>query len=326
MLVFSGAFAGTRALHDDRAPAFEAAYRAFEASDYSVAVRILEDAASADPQNAEIQFWLMRNFLELEQHDKAIRSGERAVALSPNHSEYHHWLGKAFGEKASRASFFTALSWAKKTHREFETAVRLDGRNFAARQDLIEYLCSAPGIAGGGEAQANAQIAELADMDAAEGFYARGNCRRQKKDFLTADAEFTKALEAAPRSSDLIYDIGDYAMKRGQPDRLLAVADAGERAAPSDPRGDFYRGLAFILRNERHEEAERLLRAYLRRAPIRSAYPRPSTVHEWLGRLFEQEGKPDEAAREYQAALQLDPKDKLAREALKRLAKKNAAS
>src|SRR2546426_9213489 len=40
---------------------------------------------------------------------------------------------------------------ARKAHREFETAVQLDGRNFAARQDLIEYLCRAPGIAGGND-------------------------------------------------------------------------------------------------------------------------------------------------------------------------------
>lgn len=317
--------AGARVLPDDQASVLETARQAFEASRYAKAVQILESAASDGEQNAEIHFWLMRNYLELEENERAVRSGERAVALAPANSEYHHWLGKAYGEKADHANWFSALSLARKAHKEFEIAVQLDGRNFAARQDLVEYLCRAPGIAGGSDERAHAQIAELASMDAAEGHFAQGNCRRQKKDYSGADLEFVKALEASPRSADLIYDIGDYAMKRSQPDRLLAVADAGQKADPADPRGDFYRALASVLREEKPEEAERLLRAYLRRAPVRSNYPGPAAVHDWLGRLLEQQQKFDAAIAEYRAALQLDPKDKFAREALRRLSKRRAS-
>lgn len=321
VLAASAAFALPLAARGDNGVSLQAGQRAFMASEYDKAIQILTTAAAADPQNGEIAFWLTRAYLELQQEDNAYRSGERAVSLSPQNSEYHHWLGKAYGEKASHAPFWSALGWARKAHRKFETAVRLDARNFAARQDLIEYLCGAPGIAGGGEDKASVHIEQLAAMDAAEGFYAKGNCRRQKKDFAAADAEFAKALEASPRSADLIYDVGDYAMKRSQPDRLLAVAEAGRKADPADPRGDFYRALVFILRNEKPAEAERLLRAYLVRAPVRSNYPHPTAVHEWLGRLFEQQVKCAEAVREYQAELQLDPKNKNAREALKKLGK-----
>jgi tetratricopeptide (TPR) repeat protein len=217
---------------------------------------------------------------------------------------------------------FSALSLARKTHKEFETAVQLDERNFSAIQALIEFDCSAPGLAGGGEEKAKPLIERLAGMDAAEGHYAVGNCRRQKKDFVTADAEFTKALESNPKSADLIYDIGDYAVKRSQADRLIAVADAGEKAEPADPRGRFYRGAGLILQKEKPEEAERLLREYLKTAPIRSGYPRPSTVHEWLGKLFENQNQMKAAENEYLAAVNLDAKNKSAREALKRVEKK----
>src|SRR3989442_1673126 len=161
-LFFSIRAPGAQASRDDVIAALETARKSFELSEYTKAVQILEDAASSDPQNAGIQYWLLRSHFELEQSDKAVRSGERAVALAPQNSEYHHWLGKAYGEKADRAMWFSALSLARKAHREFETAVQLDGRNFAARQDLIEYLCRAPGIAGGNDERAGVQIAELA--------------------------------------------------------------------------------------------------------------------------------------------------------------------
>src|SRR5262249_25454559 len=180
-------------------------------SDYEKAVRVLQAAASADPSNGEIQLWLTRTYYELHEHDAAIESGEKAIKIDPASSSYHEWLGHAYGLKAERSGWLSALGWAKKTRREFETAVKLDGKNMAARQALVEYDCSAPGIAGGGEDKAQPEIAEIAAMDVAEGHYAAGNCRRQKKDFAAADEEFTKALQVHPTSAELIYDIGDYA-------------------------------------------------------------------------------------------------------------------
>ncbi|MGB8472771.1 MAG: tetratricopeptide repeat protein [Candidatus Acidiferrum sp.] len=297
----------------------EAGRRAYEKSDYAKAVEELQAAAAREPENGEIELLLTKSFLELEKRDAAIASAERAVEIDPQSSVYHEWLGKAYGEKASHASMFTAFSLARKTHREFETAVQLDPRNYSARQALIEYYCSAPGIVGGGEDRAKPVIAQLESMDASEWHYAKGNCRRQKNDFAEADAEFQLALESHPKSANLIYDIGDYAVKRSQADRLLKVAEEGERAAPGDPRGLFYRAVGLILKNEKPEEAERLLGEYVEKAPKRTGYPRYAAAHDWLGHLYESRGEKERAEKEYEAALQLNAKDKSAKDALKRL-------
>jgi len=299
----------------------EAGRRAYEASDYAKAVLALQAAAATEPQNGDVQLLLAKSYLELQQHDAAINSAERAVAIDPRNSIYHEWLGRAYGDKADHASWFSAISLAKKTRKEFETAVQLDGNNYSARQALIEFDCSAPGLVGGGEEKALPQIKQLAEMDAAEGHYAAGNCRRQKKDFAAADDEFAKALESHPKSAELIYDIADYAVKHSQPERLLAAADIGERVAPGDPRGKFYRGVALVLKKENPEEAERSLREYAKKAPKRSGYPRAAAAHAWLGRFFEDQNKMEQAAMEFESALNLDPKNKMAQEALKRLRK-----
>ncbi len=299
----------------------EAGRRAYEASDYPKAIQALQAAAVKEPQNGDVQLLLAKSYLELQERDAAIKSAEKAVAIDPRNSIYHEWLGRAYGDKADHAGWFSAISLAKKTGKEFETAVQLDGKNFSAWQVLIEFDCSAPGLVGGGEEKALPQIKQLAAMDAAEGHYAAGNCRRQKKDFAVADEEFAKALESNPKSPELIYDIGDYGVKRSQPERLLAVADMGEHLAPGDPRGKFFRGVALVLKRENPEEAERLLREYAKRAPTRSGYPRPAAAHAWLGRLFEDQSRLEDAVKEFESALKLDPKNKMAQEALKRLKK-----
>ena len=296
----------------------EAGRTAYEASEYAKAIEAFQAAAAKDPKNGEVQFLLTKSYLELQEHDAAIRSAERAVMLEPNNSVYHEWLGKAYGEKADHAGWFSAMSLAKKARKEFEAAVGIDGRNFSARQALIEFDCSAPGIVGGGEEKAQPQIRELAALDAAEGHYAAGNCRRQKKDFAVADEEFTKALESHPKSKELIYDIGDYAVRRSQPARLMVVAEAGERLAPADPRGKFYRGVALVLRKENLGDAEQLLQEYAKIAPKRNGYPSPAAAHVWLGRLYESQNRAGEAEREFQTALRLDPRNRLAQEAVKK--------
>ena len=301
------------------ADAPEEAKASFAVGDYPKAIAILNRAAAASPNDAAIQHLLARTYFESEQFDHAISAAERAVSLEPKNSIYHELLGHSYGEKASRSGWFGGLSLAKKARREFLTAVELDERNFSAMQALIEFDCSAPSIAGGGEDKARAEIAKLDGLDAAEGLYAAANCKRQKKEFETADVGFRRSLEQHPRSANLIYDIGDYYMKRGQADGLGLVVAEGERAAPEDPRGPFYRAVAYTLGKQKPAEAATLLRDYMAHAPKRDNYPSPAMAHYWLGRIQENLNDTAAAQREYREAVDLEPKNRLASEALKRL-------
>ncbi len=297
----------------------DAAKRAFEKGEYAKSVGILEPAAAKDPNNGEIQLLLTKSYLETHQADEAIRSAEKAVSIDPKNSVYHDWLGQAYGEKASHASMFSAYPLARKTQKEFDTAVNLDAHNYEAAQNLVEYDCTAPSIVGGGAEKAAPLIQKLMSMDAAQGHYAEGNCRIQKKDNDGAAAEFVKALENKPKSLDLIYVVAMFFAVRGDGEHLLAAADAGEAVAPVDPRNKFYRAAGWILKNEKPKEAEAYLREYLQLASPRSDYPGPATTHYWIGKLHENQKNIAAARGEYQAALKINPKYKYAQDALKRI-------
>jgi tetratricopeptide (TPR) repeat protein len=299
----------------------DTAKQAFEKGEYAKAIELLKATESKDPQSGDVQLLLTKSYLALDQYDAAVSSGEKAVAINPKNSEYHQWLGEAYGAKADHVSMFSAYPLARKTQKEFETAVQLDEKNFDAAQDLVEYDCTAPGVVGGGEDKAQPIIQKLMTLDLAQGHYAAGNCRAAKKDYATADADFAKALESKPKSAELIYNIGDYFSQRRQADKLITVADVGEAAAPADSRAKFYRAQAFILKSENLPDAEKLLREYLRVAPPKSNYPKPWQVHYWLGQMFEKQKNVPAARSEYEAALKLNSKYKLAQEALKKLGK-----
>src|SRR6202171_1093040 len=196
LLLLPLALPNTRAAADDlrHDESLKAAHEAYEASDYPKAARLLQLAVEQNPRDAEIHLLLAKTYYEFQQHDAAIASAEQAVALDPQSSVYHEWLGKVYGEKADHAGMFSALSLAKKARKEFARAIELDQKNFSAYQALIEFDCSAPGMAGGGEDKARAEIEKIAALNATEGHYAAGNCARQKKDFTFAESEFDKAL------------------------------------------------------------------------------------------------------------------------------------
>jgi tetratricopeptide (TPR) repeat protein len=295
------------------------AKQALEKGDSAKAVEILRAAETKDPNNGDIQLLLTKAYLELDQYDAAVGSAQRAVAIDPTSSEYHQWLGEAYGAKADHASMLSAYPLARKTQKEFETAVQLDQKNFDAAQDLVEYNCTAPGVVGGGEDKALPIIQKLMSIDPAQGHYAAGNCKAVKKDYAAADAEFTRALENKPKSAELIYSMGDYFAQRRQADKLAMVAELGQAAAPADPRAKFYLAVSLVLQGENLMVAEQSLREYLRIAPVRSSYPKPWQAHFWQGQLFEKQNNGAAARSEYQAALQLNAKYKPAQEALKKL-------
>jgi tetratricopeptide (TPR) repeat protein len=301
--------------------ALEAAKAAYGKGDARKAIELLTGAAAQQPNNGEVQLWLTKAHLEVKQYDDAIASAEKAVSIDPKNSVYHQWLGEAYGAKADHASKLSAFSWARKTQKEFDAAVKLDEHNFDADQDLIEYDCTAPSIVGGGEDKGQALIQKVMTLDPAEGHFGQGVCKAVKKDYAAADAEYAKALESKPKTANRIYDIGDYFLQRGQGDKLLQVAAAGEALAPNDPRGKYYEAVGWILQNQKYTDAERNLREYLAAGPFQASYPATWDVHYWLGRLQTAQKNTAGAKSEYQEALKLNPKSKKAEEALKQLGK-----
>ena len=297
----------------------EDAKKAFAVGDYAKAIDILNHVASTYPRDATVKHLLARCYFEDEQFDRAISAAETTVALDAGNSEYHLLLGRAYGEKADRSGPFSAMALAKKARREFETAVKLDEHNFDASQALIEFYCGAPGIVGGGEDKARPEIKRLGELDAIEGHYATGNCRRQRKDDQTADVEFRQALALHPSSVDLVGDIADHYMKHRQPEQLSLAIKEGERVAPNDLRWGFYRAVLSILRSQDLLNSSQLLRDYMAKAPKRANYPSKAMVHYWLGQIHENQNSASSAKREYQQALQIEPKNRFAKEALNRL-------
>jgi tetratricopeptide (TPR) repeat protein len=296
--------------------------RLYNAGLYQQAVKVLHEGIAVNPMDASLHDALGRCFYQLGDYNRAIASLENAVMLDPSRSEYHDWLGKAYGRKAEQSNPFSALSLAGKAHKEFAEAVRLNPSNLAAQRDLIRYLLNSPGIAGGGQERADEQIRALSVVDGVEGELARAEADVARKKFELADQEYGKLLEADHRRIGVDFEIAEYYRDRGDGARMEQAVAKAAKLDPSDVRLNYYRGVALVITQQDAGKAEQQLRAYLDAAPDNSELPPRASAREWLGRLYEQEHKLDSAAEEFQAALALEPHNKVLREELKRVEKK----
>ncbi len=318
MIAAHGAFAAMPTALDPLAEA----QREYNAGHYNRAVDVLTAATAKSPDDAPLHFLLGQSYYQLGEYNRAAANFERSVQLVPKEARYHDWLGKAYGRKAEGAIFFSALGMARKTHKEFETAVQLDPSNFEAQRDLIRFEIYAPGIASGGDDRALKHIEALEKIDALQGQLARGEFLNAKKRFAEADGVFGKLLESQTDRIGVYFEVAEYYRDRVAAAKMEEAVEAAERVDSDDPRLKFYRGILFVLKGKNPSGAESLLRVYLGKVPDNSELPAHATAHEWLGKLYESQAKFSEAAEEYRASLASDPHDRAVQDALKRVEKK----
>jgi len=291
----------------------------YNAGRFTRVVDAMTAAAAKDPNDASLQFLLGQSFYQLGEFPRAITSLERAVQLAPKESEIHDWLGKSYGRKAETSIFLSAMSWARKTHKEFEVAVQLNPMNFEAQRDLIRYEMNAPSLVSGGDDKALKHIEDLEKIDSMQGQLARGEFLTTKKDLVKADALYAKLLESNTDRIGVYFEIGDYYRDRPNPEKMSDAVAAAERVDPNDRRLKYYRGVALVLNKKNPNEAELLLKSYLATVPNTSDLPPHASAREWLGKLYESQGQFSESTEQYRRSLALDPHNKSVEEALKRV-------
>jgi tetratricopeptide (TPR) repeat protein len=294
----------------------------YNAGRYNRAVDALESAVAKSPDDPSLHFLLGQCFYQLREFPRAAASLERAVQLSPKDSQFHDWLGRSYGRRAEESVFFGAMNWARKTHREFEIAVELNPHDLEAQRDLIRFEMNAPSVVGGGDDKAEKHIDALEKIDAMEAQLARGEFFATKKRIPEADATFSKILESDPDRAGVFFEVADYYGDRPNADKMAEAVDRATRIDPDDRRLKYYKGILLVMQKKNPGEAEALLKSYVATVPDNSDLPPHAAALEWLGRLYESQGRFSEAAEEYRASLAQDPHNKSVEEALKRVEKK----
>jgi Flp pilus assembly protein TadD len=101
-------------------------------------------------------------------------------------------------------------------------------------------------------------------QDQAEGHYAQGIVADRKKEYDTAEQQFRRAAELAPRQVGRVLVLARYLANHGRVKESDALFEQAARMAPNSPRVMFDRANAYIKENRDLDEARKLLEQYLK--------------------------------------------------------------
>ena len=297
--------------------------RLFNQEEYDQAKEVLLKVVQAEPENSEANFLLCKTFLYLGDHDNCIKYGEKAVKLNDSNSNYHLWLGRGYGLQAQNGSKLKAIFRAKKCKGEFEKAVALDSTNVNARLDLLQYLVSAPGIAGGDKDKAKKQAEIIPGIDSLYGAFGWAAYWGNLEDSVKTE----QYLRAAVRLDttfhhNATYLMGNFLMEH---ERYAAAAQNYERLYQKYPReinALYQTGRSYVIAQDSLDKAERCFKEYLKTTPKRNDPPL-SAAHWRLGMIYDLQGKRELALAELNLALSMDPKNKDYKKTLEEVKKRN---
>jgi len=254
----------------------------FDAGNYKAALITLRAAHPRSTNKAEIHFWIARSNFELHENDEAVNHFETAVKLDPNKAEYYRWLGRAYGAKAEADH---SILFARKVKQAFETAVRLEPGNIAARRDLMQFFVEAPWVVGGDKGKARKQIEAITAIDPLQGRLARAAYLAADKQRKAAEAEYLSIVMLQPQDINAYMEAADFFEDRKNVKGLEKTVEAASHVNRDDPRLCFFRGVALVIRRANLAEAEKLLKTYISAVPEKSDYPSHQTALEWLGKI-----------------------------------------
>ena len=197
------------------------------------------------------------------EYKRSAESFEKAIAQDPRSSRYVHWLGRAYGRQAESASPFTAPGLAVKTRQAFEKAVAMDSSDKEALSDLFEYYMDAPGFLGGGLNRAQDVVRRIAKIDQAEGMYANAQLADKRKDFNSAEQQFRRAMDLAPRQVGRVLDLAKFLARRGRVSESDQVFVQAARLAPNNPQVLYDRAALYIKQKRNLDEAAAMLEKYI---------------------------------------------------------------
>lgn len=262
----------------------DAALEHFHARRYPEATAVLQQIVAAAPDHAAAQHYLGRA-LTLRHDTAAIEEGlrhlARAAELAPTNAVYLGVYGGAVLQQAGRTRSPLAAARGRDA---LERALQLAPDNLDARQGLFHFYQRAPWPLGS-SAKAASQLEEIRRRDPDLATVLSVGARLDQRDYAGAFALCEAVLARQPENYIALYHYGRSASISGENVEL---------------------GLARLQR-------------CLQLAPPSSASPTPSHVWHRIGTLQERLQRLDDARAAYRNALEHDPGNRAAKEALARL-------
>lgn len=205
----------------------------WQAGDAEAAHALLTPLVTKKTKDAQLLALLGQTEAMLNNADKAEDLLENAVKLESNNADYQHWYATVSCNQAASAGMFSALGYAKRCKKAYETALKLAPENPRSYVALGQFYAQAPGIAGGDRDEALKLVAQLKKLDKLQ-----GELLQLRVSDLADDAGFKQLLaetELLSSRPELYFQRAmQFAHAKNYPDAISALQQALSQPAADD--------------------------------------------------------------------------------------------
>ena len=297
----------------------ESARADFEAMRTVDAQRQFSQLLAQHPDDPGLLYYLGR--LQLRQYHRrdAVELLRRAVALRPTNTRYQLDLCEAIGAYIDEQPFYKKLGLAQEIHQHLLVALANDPRSVAVHDGLMKFYIEAPAVIGGGVDKAQQEAEQIAALDASRGHVAFAVIATHQRRYADAERELRAAVQAAPDDPLPRYALGQAQVAQQHFDAALSTYSEILKRFPRETAA--YYQIAAVAMTSGHQLGRGLdaAKTYVARGPLIDDDPSPLQAYRLLGRLLEKCDEPAKARDAYRTALQLDPTDDAAAQALQKL-------
>lgn len=258
--------------------------------------------------------------------DEAEEYIELATELDSDNPEISYYRGIVMSEQASN-SIFSALSYAEKSLGSFQRAVELAPDELKYRHGLMMFYLMAPGIAGGDQQLAQAQLVEIQQLSEYQGMHAELDFLWQLEDQRKFTDAANKAIKRYPELPDFYQRHGMLLQHEEQYDQAIALFSIAQKkttmmkkSLESKYSAIYQIGKTAVLSEAWLEEGISALEIYLTEAPKSKELPSKDWATYRLAQLFSLQKK-DKEARQLLTMLN-NSDDEAVRKAAKKLIRK----
>jgi tetratricopeptide (TPR) repeat protein len=163
-----------------------------------------ESRAAANPNDAQVAYYLGSAKEEFGDLDGAMPLAEKALALDSNNARYHLLVANICIQLGQKAGIFKGMGLAHRFRDEASKAASLDPKYVDARESLMEFYFEAPGIAGGDKKKAWALADEIGTINGVRGLLAQATLAGKEKNPAKQEALYQKALAATPHDTRVL--------------------------------------------------------------------------------------------------------------------------
>ena len=196
----------------DRAVALAAARE----GNWALAEPSLTVLAAVEPVDVEVCTTLAQRKLAAKDSKEAVRLMERAAEAQPNRADLQALLGQAISQRIGEVTFIQQGLMSGKLRRAFARAVELEPNNLTGLIGLAYFHLNAPAIAGGSTEKAEEYAARVAVVEPFNGALLHGEISARGERWAEAAGHYRAALALNGTQAWLHARLGDVLKKSGQ--------------------------------------------------------------------------------------------------------------